>query len=122
MNMVWVEINDDVWKSCLQAYALLGVKSPAQVTHLLEDQLVLIAMALMLQAEQEQISNEPEALMRRARGLMKDRIARKLVAEGYNSTVAHQYAGHFIRNEIIPELEPGPGVQASLLAFFNVTK
>ena len=72
--MVWIEIDDDAWTLYARSWALMGVKTFEGQVKMLEVYLRESSLTVQEDAEHNLISKEPEALVRREIGLMKERI------------------------------------------------
>jgi hypothetical protein len=71
--MVIIEVDDDVWEAISRAWALLGIRGYDNVARFLEQGLWEEANDMLDDAEKQLMSDEPEALVRRAIGIEKEK-------------------------------------------------
>jgi len=75
--MVLIEIDDEVWNKYKKSWAILGVKTDEDLIEMLESQLWEESINCIQAAKEGPISNEPEALVLRAIGLMEEKTKAK---------------------------------------------
>ncbi len=71
--MVVIEVDDDVWEAISRAWAILGVREHDNLVRFLMQGLWEKANNMLDDAEKQLISDEPEALVRRAIGIEKEK-------------------------------------------------
>ena len=74
IDVVLIEVDDEIWNLYKRSWALFGVKTHAELVRMLERYLEECSGDVLQEAESILISHEPEALMRREMGLMKERM------------------------------------------------
>jgi len=69
--MVIIDIDDEVWEAVTRAWALLGTRGHDALVRFLENRLWEECNDILDDGEKMLLSDEPEALVRRAKGIEK---------------------------------------------------
>jgi hypothetical protein len=80
--MVTIEIDDDIWDAYRRSWALLGVRGHEELVRILEIGLWEESNDVLYDGEKHLLSDEPEALVRRAIGIEKEN---KQSSHGYSN-------------------------------------
>jgi hypothetical protein len=70
--MVIIDIDDEVWEAVTRAWALLGIRGQDALVRFIENGLWEECNDMLDDGEKTLISDEPEALVRRAIGIEKE--------------------------------------------------
>ena len=93
--MVWIEIDDEAWELYKKSWALFGVRTHEKLVKMLNIDVREDSIIVIEDSERQLMSDEPEALMRREIGLIKEKMLKQLIERGLSQEEARKYVENF---------------------------
>ena len=90
-------MDDEVWDVYKKSWALPGVKTHAGLIRMLESYMYESSIEVLDDAEKSLVGDEPEPLVLREKGMIKERLLRRLLNLGFSKEVAEKLAEHFAK-------------------------